>query len=442
MTKKFILLAAALSASFYCINAEAWGQAASPMAKPCKECHNPEPGVIMGFTKNLAYEARLIQLDLTTGQEIIRFDHRTVLNNLESFTELADCRDDGIKIKFIADDDEKLATEITGFKLTAGLTPAAVIPDKNTMARIIANPEVNTYDLRSESEFARGHLPGAMPLPASSFEKFSFNLPNNRETPVVLYGDSDCLDHAAFIKAEKSGYRDVRIYLGGYQDWTASDYVVVATDWLEQAIADKIPHILIDLRPTAEIVDGHIKGAVAIAPADLDRQHDRFPTTLDAPIILYGPGRKGAAAKIISWGYRQVGVLAASFEGWQAISNQVAYGPAATAIAFTPEPRIGTITGTEFNKLANLPDGPALFIDVREPVEFYTASVPGAVNLPLTELNGKIGELPADREIILYSNSGARAAMAHAILDSAGLANRYLHAAITFTASGFEISGD
>jgi rhodanese-related sulfurtransferase len=54
------------------------------------------------------------------------------------------------------------------------------------------------------------------------------------------------------------------------------------------------------------------------------------------------------------------------------------------------------------------PDG-VFLVDVRAPGEFKEGSVPGAVNIPLEELRGRLDELPEDREVWLYCAAGQRA---------------------------------
>lgn len=49
-----------------------------------------------------------------------------------------------------------------------------------------------------------------------------------------------------------------------------------------------------------------------------------------------------------------------------------------------------------------LKQGEVTVIDVRPPEEFAAGHLPGAVNIPLMELDGKIEALPYDREIIAY----------------------------------------
>lgn len=62
----------------------------------------------------------------------------------------------------------------------------------------------------------------------------------------------------------------------------------------------------------------------------------------------------------------------------------------------------------------------ALVVDVRTPGEFRAGAYPGARNIPLQELGGRLAEIPADRPAILYCASGARSAAAARMLAQAG----------------------
>jgi rhodanese-related sulfurtransferase len=55
-------------------------------------------------------------------------------------------------------------------------------------------------------------------------------------------------------------------------------------------------------------------------------------------------------------------------------------------------------------------------LDVRHPEEIAVENVPGACNIPLDELRARIGELPKDREILVFCRSGQRAYYATRIL--------------------------
>ena len=60
--------------------------------------------------------------------------------------------------------------------------------------------------------------------------------------------------------------------------------------------------------------------------------------------------------------------------------------------------------------------GSGLFLDVRNPDELMESSVPGALNIPLPELRARLGELPHDRDLLVFCRSGVRAYLATRIL--------------------------
>ena len=68
----------------------------------------------------------------------------------------------------------------------------------------------------------------------------------------------------------------------------------------------------------------------------------------------------------------------------------------------------------------------AFLLDVRHPIELKVESVPGAVNIPLHELRGRLDELPKDREILLICRSAQRAYYATRILVQNGFSARNL----------------
>ncbi len=63
-------------------------------------------------------------------------------------------------------------------------------------------------------------------------------------------------------------------------------------------------------------------------------------------------------------------------------------------------------------------------LDVRNPPELAVESMPGALNIPLPELRARLGELPRDREILIFCRSGQRAYYATRILSQNGFKAR------------------
>lgn len=66
-----------------------------------------------------------------------------------------------------------------------------------------------------------------------------------------------------------------------------------------------------------------------------------------------------------------------------------------------------------------------LIIDVREPAEYTTGHVDGAINLPPQKLidGAEIKKFPKETKIIVYCRSGNRSEVAKNILNSMGYSN-------------------
>lgn len=62
----------------------------------------------------------------------------------------------------------------------------------------------------------------------------------------------------------------------------------------------------------------------------------------------------------------------------------------------------------------------ALLVDVRESNEWGDARIPGALHVPLSEFQARVGDLPKDRPLILYCASGARSNAAAGFLLGQG----------------------
>ena len=66
-----------------------------------------------------------------------------------------------------------------------------------------------------------------------------------------------------------------------------------------------------------------------------------------------------------------------------------------------------------------------LVIDVRRPVEFGVAHIPGAKNIPLDEVEDRLDELRSDNGVLIYCINGARTRQAEPLLYNNGIENVY-----------------
>jgi rhodanese-related sulfurtransferase len=62
----------------------------------------------------------------------------------------------------------------------------------------------------------------------------------------------------------------------------------------------------------------------------------------------------------------------------------------------------------------------AVVLDVREPDEWEGGHIPGALHIPLSDVPGRLGELPESGEVVVVCRSGGRSARATSWLNQNG----------------------
>ena len=75
----------------------------------------------------------------------------------------------------------------------------------------------------------------------------------------------------------------------------------------------------------------------------------------------------------------------------------------------------------KWDELQRAEAGKYFLLDVRTPEEFAMGTLAGAVNIPLDELRGRLGELPRDRAIVIFCKVGLRGYLAARVLTANGL---------------------
>ncbi|MEQ9620729.1 MAG: rhodanese-like domain-containing protein [Coleofasciculus chthonoplastes F1-TOW-03] len=64
-----------------------------------------------------------------------------------------------------------------------------------------------------------------------------------------------------------------------------------------------------------------------------------------------------------------------------------------------------------------------LLVDVREPSEYASGHIPGAINIPVRSLTKNLDKIPTDKPVILYCSSGHRTAIGMTALRLLGYTN-------------------
>ena len=82
------------------------------------------------------------------------------------------------------------------------------------------------------------------------------------------------------------------------------------------------------------------------------------------------------------------------------------------------------LTPEDVLKRIDSADAP-LIVDLRAPVEFGIAHIPGATNIPLPELENRLEELRGDKGVLIYCLNGSRTRDAEPILYGNDIRNVY-----------------
>jgi rhodanese-related sulfurtransferase len=91
-------------------------------------------------------------------------------------------------------------------------------------AQLDARETFELVDVREESEFAKGHLPGARHLGKGVIERDVESTIPDPSTPIVLYCGGGYRSALAADALQKMGYTNVISMDGGWRDWNARGY--------------------------------------------------------------------------------------------------------------------------------------------------------------------------------------------------------------------------
>src|SRR5205807_2301999 len=92
--------------------------------------------------------------------------------------------------------------------------------------RVQAREKLSLVDVREESEWARGHLPGAVHLGKGVIERDIEQAFPDKHAPLVLYCGGGFRSALAADNLQKMGYTNVVSMDGGWRGWTEAHFPV------------------------------------------------------------------------------------------------------------------------------------------------------------------------------------------------------------------------
>jgi rhodanese-related sulfurtransferase len=406
-------------------------------AKICLSCHKAESNTLMGVWENVAMKSLSIQLSIDDRSEIITFDKAKLqlLNTAENGDVEKMLRSikkgDEVRIRFIEQDGIRQATLI---KVKPALKVAA--GEKITVAEleklVAKGPEKGKYklfDSRPLFSFRKGTIPTSVSLSFSELAVKADLLPKDTKRLIVFYGDNarSRMGIDSMKRAKALGYRNVKVLAEGMDGWLERNSGMISAAALTDDTYHDVPYVLIDARPVDKVADGFIRGAAAFAATDKKALNTLPKKELKAPIIVYDEEGRGNAAKtaveIVKSGQVNVMVLEGGIAAAKLAKLPMESGKPGGAISYAPKPKPGEFSTEQFIKIIEAIPADTLIIDVRNSEELKEGSISGAVNIPAQEAFRRAAEIPKDKKVIAYCNTGARAEMAYHILKAKGFTN-------------------
>jgi len=274
-------------------------------------------------------------------------------------------------------------------------------------------------DVRDVFAFEKSHVKGAVHLPLELLPQQMKAIPANR--PVIVYDETGKKGHQALRTLMGAGFKDVTNISGGHtslqRQARTSGFKFLKIDLLpvelkmvgeetskteEKTVTkatDVNSPIVVDVRTPEEFQDGAYPDAINI-PLDEIQLRIKLLGSKSREITLYcASGARSAYAQRM---LMQIGYTNVKNGG----------GIAAMMASRNTKPAV-----------ANLSAEP-IIVDVRTSQEFSGGAFPGAINIPLDDLQIRINELGGkSREITLYCASGARSAYGQRVLQQLGYTN-------------------
>jgi rhodanese-related sulfurtransferase len=194
-------------------------------------------------------------------------------------------------------------------------------------------------DARSPGEYRDVHIPDAINIPVTQFEKYAKLLPEDRMKTLIFYcnGIKCGKSKKAAKKAIALGYENVLVYEEGMPVWEEKGMPIITGPGYEAKIetakispralkalidSKKNDFTIVDVRDKSEFLEGHIPGAINIPVASFSSQSgelDKHKT-----IIVYcnsGSRSYKAYRKLMKLGYKKH--YQALFADWKTAGYKV-----------------------------------------------------------------------------------------------------------------------
>jgi hypothetical protein len=184
--KRAIIIMIAVIAGALIINSTVMAQTEKPKIAPlCKQCHTPEDNVLRG--NFVFFFPNVMQVNVGPAKWLLKLDRNTQLKGATGFDKIPVER--GIAVSFTERDGDLYAISVS--VKSPPSVPEVKLVRVDEMARLVAlGPEKGNFvlvDTRPTSRYLEGHIPGAISIPDTEFERHVENLPKDLNKLIIFY---------------------------------------------------------------------------------------------------------------------------------------------------------------------------------------------------------------------------------------------------------------
>ena len=272
-------------------------------------------------------------------------------------------------------------------------------------------------DTREPSDFAAGHLRGAINVGLHGrFAEWAGDV-LDPDRDIVLVGDPACALESS-VRLARIGFDRVVGFLGDPVELFVEQAELVEASsrvTIEQLaeLVGVLPDLqLVDVRNPGETAAGTLAGARLMPLAQLVDSLGELDRDAAVVVNCAGGNRSLIAASLLSHaGFHDVSDLIGGYGAWTAAGLPVSRSGTVpdSAVQVTPDAAVDLIAAG------------ATLIDVREEDEWSSGHAPQAVLIPMSQVEGRVDEIPNGRTAVIVCRSGGRSNAVTQLLASRGI---------------------
>lgn len=185
-----------------------------------------------------------------------------------------------------------------------------------------------------------------------------------------------------------------------------SDYEYLTSSELKKKIDNNDNITIVDIRDSVSYRDEHIEGSINITPEKIEEEIDKLNKNSSIVIVGYDFEDKNAEAGAVKFfkdqGFNNVVALSGGIFAWKTnLNSTINVGDPESIV---DRSKVDEILPEQL-KLAIDNKYPVFIIDTRKNNLFSQGHIPGAINIPIENLEKNKDKIPPSKEIVVYGES-------------------------------------